>query len=49
MITTANDLNVANDIVATIGETPLVRLDKLFPDSKASFLENWRPPILQEA
>lgn len=37
MITTANEIKVANDIVATIGETPLVRLDKLFPSSGASF------------
>ncbi|AKP51567.1 2,3-diaminopropionate biosynthesis protein SbnA [Cyclobacterium amurskyense] len=37
MITTANVSNVASNIVATIGETPLVRLDKLFPDSHASF------------
>ncbi|GAB3011192.1 2,3-diaminopropionate biosynthesis protein SbnA [Cyclobacterium sediminis] len=37
MITTANEIKIANDIVATIGETPLVRLDKLFPSSGASF------------
>ncbi|GGZ31350.1 2,3-diaminopropionate biosynthesis protein SbnA [Echinicola pacifica] len=37
MITTANVSSVANNIVGTIGETPLVRLDKLFPSSHASF------------